>query len=104
LRQSKPTTLISRRSTTIALNSSVSAQAKIGFVAAVLHAAIALHAKLPDSDRRLHAKPGNTVEASVGEIGSDFDHLPVLNVLVWHEDDCGEITTTHEMSLGLAAA
>lgn len=45
---------------------------------------------------------GGPASVGLGGEGSEFDHLPTLNVVVWHEGDRGELPTTYEMSLGLA--
>lgn len=49
----------------------------------------------------MQGKAGNSSEG-LGQAGSDFDHYPTLNVVVWHEGDRGELPTTYEMSLGMA--
>lgn len=46
------------------------------------------------------AMEGRTGQWSVDR--TEFDHDAVVNVVVWHEGDRGELSPTYEMSLGLA--
>jgi hypothetical protein len=45
---------------------------------------------------------GGGASVGLGEQGSEFDHFPIVNVVIWHEGDRGELQPTYEMSLGLA--
>lgn len=56
----------------------------------------------PVIEAAIRTGDGGPASIGLGDEGSDFDHLPTLTIVVWHEGDRGELTPTYEMSLGLA--